>query len=155
MKRRDQYGTHDERGAGPARGDGARARDERTVQTPDRGGEGRRAPNFGSGGERAARTTGGGDVSFQGRDYETEDYGAGFGTQRRGRDVPDAGRKGDWMRERVRPKGWRGQVAGDGLDGLASERAFGSDDHQQMSKHTGGAPSDRSAGRGRTRRAPR
>lgn len=37
---------------------------------------------------------------------------------------------------RARPKKheWRGQAGGSGMDGLASERAFGSDNNAQMSR---------------------
>lgn len=91
--------------------------------------------NYGSNHERAVRTSRQGAAAFQGRDYERENYGGGFGHQRKTRDVPAAGRKGEWMHRPARPKRkWRGQVGGDGMDGLASERAFGSEEGQQMSK---------------------
>lgn len=150
MPRHDHYGTHDERGPhrGPGRSTEGRARDIQSVSPPDRGrtsvGEGsfgRHSPNYGGGDERVARTSRNGGAAFQGRDYERENYGGGFGTQRKTRDVPDAGRKGEWMHEsrthhdrgRRGTTAWRGQAGGEGLDGLASERAFGSDPDQQMS----------------------
>jgi hypothetical protein len=131
MSRRDQYGTHDERGRGPTRA--------RYEPAPERGpgGEGSHgphAPNYGGRGERETRTSAGGGAAFHGRDFEREDYGGGYGTQRKSRDVPAAGRKGEWMHRSRAPKEYRGQVGGSGMDGLASERAFGSDDDQQMSK---------------------
>lgn len=132
MPRHDQYGTHDEFGRGPRRSDAAReARED--VRDP-RG----RTPNYGSGRERNARKTGdrsGERAAFEGRDYERESYGGGYGVQRRTRDVPAAGRKGEWMQEGRRPEGeYRGQEGGSGMDGLASERAFGSDSNNQMSQ---------------------
>lgn len=120
MARHDHYGTHDERGRGPARTASERARDERSAMKP----HAPHGPNYGTRAERDVRTSGGDDARFQGRDYERENYGGGYGRQRKTRDVAAAGRKGGWM---------RGQSAGNGLDGLASERAFGSDNDHQMS----------------------
>jgi hypothetical protein len=132
MPRHDQYGTHDERGRGPTR-----ARHE-PAPGHGRGAEGprgRHIPNYGSRGERDARTSTGGDgAAFQGRDYERENYGGGYGTQRKSRDVAEGGRKSEGKHHQRVPQEWRGQVGGDGMDGLASERAFGSDEDQQMSK---------------------
>ncbi len=71
-------------------------------------------PNYGGAHEKRIRTTRSGAATFEGRDYERENYGGGHGR---------------------RPKReWRGQAAGTGLDGLASERAFGSDSNEQMSR---------------------
>jgi hypothetical protein len=117
MPRRDQYGTHDDFAARPARSAPDRARDEHSVEEGFPVHHGR---NFGGPAERAARTTRGGGAAFQGRDYERENYGGGYGHQHR----PEAGRRAK--------KNWRGQVGGDGLDGLASERAFGTDADHQM-----------------------
>ena len=132
MARHDHYGTHDETGRGPSRRGAARDRDIDSISRPDRA-AGRHAPNYGNGAERAARTQREDDATFQARDYERENYGGGYGVQRRGRDVPAAGRKGEWMHESRKPRTWRGQAGGEGLDGLASERAFGSDRGHQMS----------------------
>ncbi|MGE4063010.1 MAG: hypothetical protein AB7E79_06540 [Rhodospirillaceae bacterium] len=140
MPRHDQYGTHDDSRSRPKRSRAARLRDEEAAQWLDRGavGEGtrgRHAPNYGNAEERASRRGRGAGGAFDARDREREEYGGGYGVQRRDRDVPAAGRKGEWMHEPGRPqKSYRGQTAGGGLDGLASERAFGSDDDQQMSK---------------------
>jgi hypothetical protein len=132
MPRRDQYGTHDELGRGP-RG-GRIARQARVDIGDPRG----RTPNYGGAQEQRVRTAGGGGAAFEGRDYERENYGAGYGQQRKTRDVPAAGRKGEWMHGARRPKHeWRGQVGGTGMDGLASERAFGSDSNEQMSRIDG------------------
>jgi hypothetical protein len=128
MARHDQYGTHDEVGRGPR---GRAARNAREDVGDPRG----RTPNYGNSQEKRARTSGGGGAAFEGRDYEREEYGGGYGQQRRSRDVPAAGRKAEWMHEGRRPKQeWRGQVGGTGMDGLASERAFGSDSNEQMSR---------------------
>ncbi|MGE3334999.1 MAG: hypothetical protein AB7I36_15240 [Rhodospirillaceae bacterium] len=132
MPRRDQYGTHDEIGRGPRRSDAARNASE------DVGDPRGRTPNYGRGNERLVRTSQSGSAQFQGRDYEREDYGAGYGRQRKSRDVPNAGRKAEWMHDSRKPKReWRGQVGGSGMDGLASERAFGSDSNEQMSPSNG------------------
>lgn len=129
MPRHDQYGTHDEGGRGPRRSGAARNAHE------DAGDPRGRTPNYGSSRERSARTSGGGGAEFQGRDYERENYGGGYGVQRKTRDVPAAGRKGEWMQGGRRPKHeWRGQVGGSGMDGLASERAFGTESNEQMSR---------------------
>lgn len=129
MPRRDQYGTHDDH-HGPSRWRSARAHDEATAERAVRGSKG---PNYGNGVERAARTSGGGQASFQGRDFEGENYGGGYGHQRTTRDVPAAGRKGEWMHAGRGEATWRGQAGGSGMDGLASERAFGSGADEQMS----------------------
>lgn len=93
------------------------------------------APNYGNARERVVRTSHGGDAAFQGRDFERENYGGGYGVQRKTRDVPAAGRKGEWMQGGRREEHrYRGQAGGSGMDGLASERAFGSGPHEQMSK---------------------
>lgn len=131
MPRHDQYGTHDERG-----GSSTRARNE---PTPERGrggsgSRGRHAPNYGGSDEQLSRTTTGDGAVFQGRDYERENYGGGYGTQRNAREVSVAGRKGEWMHQGRAPTKYRGQAGGSGMDGPASERAFGSDENQQMSK---------------------
>lgn len=124
MRRRDQYGTHDD-----YRDDYARADD----QPPRRGaGRNERGPDYGSGNERHVRTSRDNRAQFQGRDYERENYGSGYGNQRTTHDVSAAGRKGDWMRS-PRKREWRGQVGASGMDGLASERAFGTASNEQMS----------------------
>ena len=134
MPGRDQYGTHDDhhtpyttRGArGPARGEHAAPGAEPA----------RKGPDYGNRAERAARTSTGGQAEFQGRDYERENYGGGYGNQRRTREVPAAGRKGEWMHSSRGGRGepsWREQEGAAGMDRLASERAFGSDAEHQMS----------------------
>lgn len=134
MPRRDQYGTHDNHHA-PYREHDApgRVREEEAVPPAV---QGRKGPDYGNPTERAARTSTRGRTEFQGRDYERENYGGGYGNQRKTRDVPAAGRKGEWMhpsrRDGAEPN-WRGQEGGGGMDGLASERAFGSDANHQMS----------------------
>jgi len=132
MARHDQYGTHDEAGRGASRRGAARKRDVDSASRPDRV-TGRSAPNYGNGAEREARTQDDGDAAFQGRDYERENYGGGYGEQGRGRDVPAVDRKGEWMQKGRKPRAWRGQTGGEDLDGLASERAHGSESNHQMS----------------------
>lgn len=78
MPRRDQYRPHDDNAAAAA--------DRR-----------RKGSDYGNHAERSARTSADGQAQFQGRDYERESYGGGYGNQRHSRDVPAAGRKGEWM----------------------------------------------------------
>ena len=134
MPRRDQYGTHDEHNSAyRERGARGGAREESAAP---RAGHGRKGPDYGNAAERTARTSGGSEAEFQGRDYERENYGGGYGNQRKTREVPAAGRKGEWMHSSRGGRGepnWRGQEGGGGMDGLASERAFGSDPGHQMS----------------------
>ncbi len=118
--RHDQYGTHDEM--------------DRDVRTPrerqqdvargfNREDEHHgRGSNYGNQTERSARTTSSGS-RFEGRDYERENYGGGYRTQHdNGGSAPRGPRKRT------------GQVGGSGLSGMASERAFGSRNNEQMSE---------------------
>lgn len=122
-RRHDQYGTHDD----------YRASAHEEDQPPRRGvGPNERGPDYGSGNERDVRTSRDGRAEFQGRDYERESYGGGYGHQHASRDVLPAGRKGEWMRA-PGTREWRGQAGASGMDGLASERAFGTANNEQMS----------------------
>jgi hypothetical protein len=112
MTRHDQYGTHDET-RGPARRSGAQRRGEEQAAHETKADPRGKTPNYGNAHERAARTTGGTPdggkgASFEGRDFEREGYGGGYGVQRKTRDVPAAGRKGEWMQD-ARRTGRRGR----------------------------------------------
>jgi hypothetical protein len=130
MRRHDQYGTHDEakKAEGPTRA--VRERDRKSAFRKEEDGIGK-AANYGSENERSCRTSAprrnpGSKGNFEGRDFERESYGGGYDPQKEKHDDKVSDRKGVWMRP--------GQVAGDGLSGVASERAFGSHENEQMSK---------------------
>ncbi len=121
MPRRDRYGTRDEE-CGYGSRDRQSYRADRELESDARGSSSMDVHDYGSREERRIRTSRGGHARFQGRDYERENYGGGYGVQRLER---------EWRKPRLRE--WRGQVGASGMDGLASERAFGTENNEQMS----------------------